>query len=219
MTAIRVPLRATGAALACSGVAWAAATPLHPSIFGGDVAGVVLRTGSWEVIHVLVAVGALAAAAGVAGLVAVHGDRFEPHAGVVVGGTAVGAAVTAAIMLTEAFAFPVLAARTPELLELDGPLLGSLGVRATVVVAGLYPVGVLVAGVLAARSDVAPLAGRSLAASTVAFLVLGGPFVPVLGILATVWFAASHLWWGVVLWRADLPRGAAGRSLVVAGTS
>lgn len=201
MASIRVPLRPAAVALSFSGAAWAVAVPLDPSIFDDDIAGVVDRTASWQLIHLLVAAGAAAAVLGVAGVVAAHGERSEPYAPAIVWTTSVGAVATAGVMLTEALVFPVLADQAPDLLELDGPILGSVGVRALAVVAAAYPVGLVITGILVARADIAPAAGRSLAASTTAFIVFGGPFVPVLGVASTWWVTISHAWLAVVLWR------------------
>ena len=219
MGTLRIPLRTAGAAMAWSGIAWAVATPFHPSIFRGDVAGAVLRTTSWQAIHVLVMTGAIAAILGIAGLITVHGGQFSAFSSVLFWGTTVGAVVTAAIMFAEATVFPVVATDAPHLLELDGALLGSPGVRLAAVVAGLYPVGLVMTGLLASRCDVAPAAGRWLAVSTTAFIVLGGPFVPVLGVLSTTAAGMVHLWWGVILWRCGSTRGQRGRSASTSGTS
>lgn len=205
VAALHVPLRTSAVALGASGLAWAVATPFHPSIFGTDVAAVVRRTDSWQLIHLLVMAGSIAAIFGAAGIVAVHGRRLGPYGDAALGVTVVGASVTAAIMLVEAFAFPVIAERAPELLELDGPLMGPVAVRLVLALSGGWPIGLIVLGVLAARSDLAPRAGRWLVATTIGFLVLGGPFVPVLGTLATCASAAVHLWWSRILWAADRP--------------
>ena len=214
MATLHVPLRLSAAALGFSGVAWAVATPLHPNIFGADMAEAVLATAAWQSIHLLVMVGAVAGIFGAAGIVAVHGRRLGPPGDAALVLTVVGASVTAAMMFAEAFAFPVLAQRAPELLELEGPLLGSVGVRLAVALAGGWPVGLVVFGVLAARSDVAPRAGRWLVATTVGFVVLAGPFVPVLGPLATVGFAVVHVWWSHILWSAARPVVSGGSTAV-----
>lgn len=200
MAVLRVPLRICAVALGFSGVAWAVATSFHPSIFGTDVAGVVRDTAAWEQLHLIVMAGSIAAIVGAAGIVAAHERRLGPCGDAALGLTVIGASVTAAIMFTEAFAFPALADRAPELLELDGPLVGSPAVRLTVAMAGGWPAGLVVLGVLAARSDLAPRAGRWLVIATVGFVVLGGPFVPVVGLLAAYGSAAVHLWWSQILW-------------------
>lgn len=206
MATVRVPLRASAVALGVSGAAWAIGTPLHPTIFDGDVAGVVHRTESWQLIHLLVMTGSVAAIFGVTGIVASHQGRLGRRGQVVLAVTVVGAVVMAAAMFMEAFAFPVLAVHAPHLLELDGPLLGSILVRGVVAVGGAYSMGLIALGVLTARSDVAPAAGRALTATTAAFVILGLPFVPVAGLLATWAFALTHLWWSWVLWHhADTP--------------
>lgn len=202
MGVVRVPLRPAAVALAVSGFSWSIGSPLHPTIFEGDVAGVVERTDGWVAIHLLVMVGSMAAIPGVAGIVAAHRGRWGAEGEVVLVGVSIGAIVTAAIMFTEALVFPALAADAPHLLELDGPMLGDLGVRALIALGGAHPIGLVVLGVLSARTDLAPRAGIALAASTVAFLALGMPFVPIAGVVATTMYGAAHLWWARIVWAA-----------------
>lgn len=205
MAVLHVPLRFAGLAFGFSGLAWAVATPFHPNIFGVDVARVVRDAAGWQLIHLLVMAGSIAAIFGAAGVVAVHGRRLGPAGDAALALTVVGASMTVGIMFAEAFAFPVLAERAPELLELDGPLMGTVPVRLALALAGGWPIGLVILGVLAARSDLAPRAGRWLAATTVGFVVLGGPFVPVLGLVATLASAAVHVWWSRILWSAARP--------------
>lgn len=207
MASLRLPLRWSAASFALSGLAWAIATSLHPNIFVGDLAETVRHTSSWQVIHLLVMAGCVLAIVGSAGIVAVHDDGFGRAGSWALAGIVVGAVVTASLMFTEAFAFPLIAEEAPHLLEFDGPLLGSLPLRALLVVAGFYPIGLAVLGVLATRADVAPSAGRGLVAAEAAYLVLAGPFLPVVGVAASWALAAAHLWWAQVLWtRAATPR-------------
>ena len=199
---VRVPLRFAAVSLAVSGLSWAIASPFHPSIFDGDVAGVVQRTDGWVAIHLFVMVGSAAAIPGVAGIVAAHRGQLGREGEAVLLGLGVGAVITAAIMFTEALVFPRLAADAPHLLELDGPLLGGIGPRLLIGLGGAHPIGLIVLGVLCARSDLAPRAGRALVASIIAFLAFGVPFVPIAGVLATTAYGAAHLWWAQILWSA-----------------
>lgn len=216
MASLHLSLRWSASAFAVSGLAWAIATSLHPNIFVGDIAEAVRHTGSWQAIHLLVMVGCILAIGGAAGIVALHdGCLGRPGTWTLVG-IVVGAVVIAGLMFTEAFAFPLLAEHAPHLLELDGPFLGSLLARALFVVAGAYPIGLGVLGVLAARTDVAPAAGRGLAAAVVAYLLLAAPFLPVVAIVAAWTLAAAHLWWAQVLWKAagsPVPAAATGPAL------
>jgi uncharacterized membrane protein len=67
---------------------------------------------------------------------------------------------------------------------------------------GLF-LGLGMIGAAAARCSVFPrTAGVLLAVSSVLFLALAGPFVPVLGILAGVLFGAVLIWWGWLLGKA-----------------
>lgn len=202
MASIDLPLRLSAAAFGVSGLCWAIATSLHPNIFKGDLAETVNHTGSWQVIHLVVLGGCILAIGGTAGIVALHeGGLGRPGDWAFVG-IVVGAVITASLMFTEAFAFPLLAETAPHLLELDGPLLGSLPLRSLLVVAGAYPIGLGALGVLAGRANVNPAAGHGLVTAVVGYLVLAGPFLPVVGIIASWALAAAHLWWAAVLWNA-----------------
>jgi hypothetical protein len=202
MAPLRLPLRWAAVAFGLSGLAWAVATSLHPNIFVGDLAETVRHTHSWQAIHLLVMAGCILAIVGSAGIVALHDSGFGRPGRWTLAGIVVGAVVTASLMFTEAFAFPLIAEEAPHLLELDGPLLGSLPLRALLVVAGAYPIGLAVLGLLATRAGVAPSAGRGLVVAVVGYLVLAGPFLPVVGVAASWALAAAHLWWAVVLWNA-----------------
>jgi hypothetical protein len=115
----------------------------------------------------------------------------------------VGAGCTGALAAVEAIVFPVLAERAPDLLRLDGPLVASwpmivVGVAA---LGGFLGLGMI--GAAAARCSIFPrAAGVLLAVSSVLFLALEGPFVPVFGLLAGVLFGAVLIWWGWLLGKA-----------------
>lgn len=203
VAALRVPLRHSAVALAFSGAAWAVAAPLHPPIFQGDVAGLVRGTDAWELIHILAMAGSLAAIFGLAGIVAAHEGTMGRSGDAILGVTIGGAVLMAAIMLSEALMWPTLAVRDPHLLELDGPLLGLVGVRVVVALSGAYPIGVVLLGALASRADLAPAAGLALVVGTVTFGVFAFRFVPVLGVIAAGAFAGVHVWWAWVLWNHE----------------
>jgi hypothetical protein len=112
----------------------------------------------------------------------------------------VGLVVTAGLSAVEAFVFPVLAREEPALLDLDGPLLGSLAIRGVGGLALLWFVGLALVGVASERSGVLPRGtGWGLAAGAAAFAAFEGPFVPVLGPLSVILFAAAQAWFGLGL--------------------
>ncbi|TQN41177.1 hypothetical protein FHU33_0537 [Blastococcus colisei] len=114
--------------------------------------------------------------------------------------TVVGLVVTAGLAAVEAFVFPVLAIEEPALLDLDGPLLGSLAIRAVGGLALLWFVGLACVGVASERSGVLPRGpGWLLAVGAVSFAAFEGPFVPVLGQLSVVLFAAAQMWFGIAV--------------------
>ncbi len=115
-----------------------------------------------------------------------------------IGGVALGA--------VEALAFPALAERAPDVLELEGPLFTSwLFIGAIILFVG-WVLGLAIIGVAAARAAVFPrIAGVLLAVSALAFLALGVPFIPVAGIVSGAVFGAAQIWWGWLMWRAALP--------------
>jgi hypothetical protein len=111
-----------------------------------------------------------------------------------------GLVVTAGLSAVEAFVFPVLAREDPALLALDGPLLGSTAIRAVGGLALLWFVGLALVGVASERAGVLPRGpGWALAAGAVAFAAFEGPFVPVLGPLSVILFAAAQAWFGLSL--------------------
>jgi hypothetical protein len=144
---------------------------------------------------------------GASGLVAVHGDKLRKLGRVglafsfagVIGGVGLGA--------VEALAFPALAERAPDLLELQGPLFTSW----LFIVVGIlwlgWALGLAIIGVAAARAAVFPrAAGVLLAVSALAFLALGVPFVPVAGVISGVVFGAAQIWWALLMWRSVVRR-------------
>lgn len=111
-----------------------------------------------------------------------------------------GLVMTAGLATLEAFAFPVLAREAPALLDLDGPLLGPPTLRIAGGLALLWFAGLVCVGVATERSGCLGRGpGWSLAAGAVAFAAFEGPFVPVLGPLSVVVFAAAQAWFGIAL--------------------
>ena len=179
----------------------------HPDIFEtGFVAA--SRSPFWAPGHAAGLLVAALSVVGLAGLAARAGPRLGRlgAAGAVL--AVVGLVVTASLAALEAFAFPVLAEEAPALLDIDGPLLGSVPVRAVGVLALLWFVGLALVGFAIERAGVLPRgAGALLAVAAVAFAAFEGPFVPVLGQLSVVLFAAAYAWVGWALFRDLPPRG------------
>jgi len=196
---LRVPLRPAGVALLVAGLLTATAAP-HPSIMGDrSVADVVLTTGTWRLMHYAVAIGSIALAIGVMGLVAAHNGRLGSLGYVAMVAVIVGCVVTAAIMVMEAVVFPLIAARMPEVIAFDGPIIGSMWLRLGGSLAGGLELGLVAIGVLAYREGTHRNAGLALIAGPLGFLTLGLWFVPYVGPLSTVAFGASIGWWGWIL--------------------
>lgn len=203
--AVGVPLRAAGVALAASALLLVSFVPLHPSILGDrPIADVVLHTATWRAIHLAMVVAPLLAAFGVVGIVAaLPGAGRLGGAAIVTSAT--GAVAAAAVGFLEAFAFPLLAEHQPEMLELNGPLLGSVLFRVVAAPAVGYPLSFAVLGLAVRRLPALRLPGNALLLGGVAFVVFEGPFVPVLGVGSTAALAAVQLWWARALWRAGAP--------------
>lgn len=176
----------------------------HPDIFETGFAEP-SRGAFWAPGHaagLLVAVLSLLA---LAGLAARYGERLGRPGAVGTVLAVVGLVVTASLAALEAFAFPVLADEAPVLLDIDGPLLGSVTVRAVGGVALLWFVGLALVGYAVEQAGVLPRgAGALLAVAAVAFAAFEGPFVPILGPLSVLLFAAAHGWVGWAMFR-DLP--------------
>jgi hypothetical protein len=154
----------------------------------------------WPALHVAWVLAAIATLFGLAGLVARLGPALGRlgAAGVVL--AVPGLVVAAGLFLTEAFVFPVLARQDPALLDLDGPLLGSLVIRLAGGLAGLWFVGLVLIGVAIERAHLLPRGtGMLLAVATVLFAALEGPFLPIAGEIAVILFAAAHVRLGAAL--------------------
>lgn len=200
---MQVPIRVSAVSLGVSGAVTAALVPLHPSIFDRPIDEVVRNTPVWQFIHVAAVLVFALAFIGVAGLVAVHNGTLRRLGQVGLLLSLAGAIGGSAVGFLEALAFPVLADTAPELLELDGPMLTSpLAIGAGLLTLG-WAFGLAVIGVAAARAAMFPCAaGVLLAVSGPAYLALGGPFVPVAGVLSGALFGAVQLWWGWLMWKS-----------------
>ena len=182
----------------------------HPDVFEiGFAAG--SRQTLWPVIHVTWVLAALVSLFALAGLAARYGGALGRLGATGVVLAVIGLVAASGLFLAEALLFPVLADRDPALLNFDGALGGSLAVRAAGGLAGLWFVGLVCVGVAVERAAVLPRrAGILLAVATVVFAAFEGPFVPVLGKVAVLLFAAAQVWFGLSIWfAADVDRGGA----------
>jgi hypothetical protein len=158
------------------------------------------RQWAWPALHVALVVAGILTVLGLAGLIATYGPRLG-NLGLCGAVLAVpGVVVAAGLFLAEAFLFPGIAREDPGLLDLEGPLLGSLGLRFTGALAGLWFLGLVLVGLAVERARVLPRgAGILLAVGTVLFAALEGPFLPVAGKVAVVIFAGAHIRLGLAL--------------------
>lgn len=199
---LHVPLRPAGAALALSGLLGVTTVPFHPSILGDrEIAAIVRDTSAWGLIHAAAAFAAILWIFGAVGIVALHGGRLHRLGQLALAATVVGSATVACVMFAEA-AFPPVARDAPALLDLPGPLLGSPLLAVLAAPATGFPIGLTMLGVAVARARLYRGPGIALAASAIAFIVLEGAFVPVLGVLSTLALGGTQMWWGWLLWHA-----------------
>jgi hypothetical protein len=95
--------------------------------------------------------------------------------------------------------------------------LGSLALRLSGGLAGLGFLGLVLVGIGIERAGVLPRrTGIMLAAATVLFAALEGPFLPVLGDIAVVLFAAAQVWLGRALLTGPRPVAGSGAERPVA---
>ncbi len=196
-----VPLRSGALAVWLAGPLLTAAVAPHPSILQGEVGAVVADTGSWVALHLMAAAGIALGWWGITCVVLVHRRVLAEWAAPIFVLLTVGAFVLGSVMVLEALMFPEVARTAPQMLELDGPLLGSWTFRLVSSLGGGYLVALIALGVQLARLGVWARAGRALVVSTVAFAVFAGFFVPVLGPLSAVALAGAGAWMGLLLWR------------------
>lgn len=197
-----VPVRSGAVALWLAGALLTVAVVPHPTILEGDVGHVVRTTSVWGALHLSAAAGIVLGWWGITCTIRLHRARLHQWAPPIFAVSTVGAFVLSAVMLVEAFAFPVLAHHAPSTLELDGPISASWMFRAVASLGGGFLVGLGMLGVALARTKIWPLAGRALAAATIAFTLFAGAFVPVLMPLSTVALAWAAGWVGLLLWRS-----------------
>jgi hypothetical protein len=177
----------------------------HPDIFETGFAEP-SRSAFWMPGHLAGLLVAVLSVLGLAGLAARYATRLGRLGAVGAVLTVVGLVATASLAAVEAFAFPVLADEDPALLDIDGPLLGSVTFRAVGGLALLWFVGLALVGFAVERARVLPRgAGALLAVAAVAFAAFEGPFVPVLGQLSVVVFAAAYGWVGWALFGNRTP--------------
>lgn len=200
-SALPVPVRSGGPAFVVSGVLLIAAVG-HPDILDGDVGHVVQDSARWAWIHYLTFGSIVAGWWGIVCAITMHRARLDRWADLTLIVATLGAFVLAAVMFTEAAAFPAIAEQAPGLLELDGPVMGSLSFRMLSAVGGGYLAGLVLLGVLCVRARVWSAPGAALSAATVGFMALAGPFVPVLGTLSVFALGLVLVWWGRLLWTA-----------------
>jgi hypothetical protein len=154
----------------------------------------------WTPLHVTGLVVVVLSLGAVAGLALVHRGRWGRLGVVGVAMTVVGLVATAGVTAVEAIVFPVLARTEPALLDFDGPIAGAPAFWVVAGTAVLWFLGEAVVGVATARAGVLPRApALLLAAAALGFAAFEGPFVPVLGQVAVVAFAAAQIWLGSAL--------------------
>lgn len=196
-----VPVRSGACALWLAGPLLTFAVVPHPTILNGDVAGVVIDTALWGALHLSAAMGIMLGWWGLTCTVWLHRARLEQWAAPIFVMSTLGAFVLSAVMVVEAFAFSVLAHHAPDTLELDGPVFASWPFRLFSSLGGGFFVGLMALGWALSRREIWPAEGRSLALTTVAFMVAAGAFVPVLGVLSTIALAVAAARVGLLLWR------------------
>ena len=179
---------------------------LHPDVFESTFAHVALDSALWVPMHAALVVAMILSLVGLLGLYGRHAGELGRLGAVGFGMAVTGMVVAACAFFWEAFLLPPIAREAPGLLAWDGPVVTDWGVRASAL-GGLWVIGLAVLGVPLARNRVVPRAAAlTLTLSALAFAVLAGPFVPVLGPLSTLAFAGGYAWVGAALWA-----GASGR--------
>jgi hypothetical protein len=210
MATLRVPIRVSAVSLTLSGIVVAILLLLHPSILDRPVGEVVRDTDVWQPLHVAFALMFPLAFIGASGLVALHGDKLRSLGRVGLVLSFAGAIGGAGLGAVEALAFPALAERAPDVLELQWPLFTSWLFIGVGILSVGWALGLALIGVAAARAAVFPrAAGVLLAVSALAFLSLGVPFVPVAGMISGAVFGAAQMWWGWLMWKSVVRRHAA----------
>ncbi len=173
----------------------------HPTILDGDVGAVVADTPLWGALHLCAAAGILLGWWGLACTVWLHRRRLGEWAVPLLVLSTLGAFVLSAVMVVEAFAFPVLAHHAPATLELDGPIFASWPFRLFSSLGGGFLVALVMLGWALSRREIWPAEGRALALTTIAFMAFAGAFVPVLSPLSSIALAGATARVGLLLWR------------------
>jgi hypothetical protein len=190
--------RWSGACLVLAGLLTLPAVT-HPDILEIGLAEASL-TAWWTLVHAVGLAVVVLFLAGVAGLALLHRGRWGTLGTIAVPVTVVGLVATAVLSGIEAFVFPAVALAEPALLDFDGPIAGAPGFWILGGLAVLWLLGSALLGVAVARAGVLPRApALLLAAGALSFAAFEGPFVPVLGQLAVVVFAAGQVWLGAAL--------------------
>ena len=191
--------RWSGGCLMVAGLLLLSTAP-HPDVFETTFAEAALGTPFWVAMHAALLLSAFLSLLGLFGLYGLHGARLGRLGAVGFALAVTGLVVAACVFYFEAFLLPVVARHDPALLAWDGPIIASWGFRLSAL-AGLWLVGMVMLGFALSRSGVIPRAAAlTLAVSAAAFALLEGPFVPVVGPLSTVAFAAGYVWVGAALW-------------------
>jgi hypothetical protein len=198
-TAVGRPDRWSGGCLVGAGLLLLP-TAAHPDIFETTLADAALRTPLWTSMHVALIAAMILSLFGLLGLYAAHAAGLGRLGAVGFALAVPGLVVAACAFYWEAFLLPVIARESPELFAWDGPIVASWGVR-TGALAGLWVIGFVLLALALWRARVVPRAAAgTLAGSAVAFALLEGPFVPVVGPMSTLAFASGYAWVGVALW-------------------
>jgi hypothetical protein len=192
-------VRAAGTCLIAAGVLIAGAV-FHPDIFEISFADAALGSPYWTAWHAAWLSATILSLFGLAGLAARHGALLGALGVTGLLLAVPGLVLTACAAYYEAFLFPPLARADPALLDWDGPLLGSTMIRVIGGLALLWLAGLLLVGIAAWRTRVVPPgAAALLSAGAAGFGAFEGPFVPVLGVISVLVFAAGHIWLGYAL--------------------
>lgn len=172
----------------------------HPDIFEATLAHAALSTSLWVPMHAGLVVAVILSLIGLLGLYAGHADRLGRVGAVGFALAVPGLVLAACAFYWEAFLLPVIARHAPETFAWNGPVVGSWAVVASGSLAVLWFIGLALLGLALWRSGLVPAgAALTLAVGAVAFALLAGPFVPVLGPLSVVTFTAGHVWVGAAL--------------------
>ena len=179
----------------------------HPNVFETTFADAALDTPLWVPMHAAATLAAILSLFGLTGLYATRAKQLGRLGAVGFALTVPGLVMTACVAYAEAFLLPVIAADTPEVFGWDGPVMTSRAVRVTTGLALLWLVGLFLLGLALLRSGIVPRpAAATLIGSTLAFIVFAGPFVPVLGPVSTLAFAAAYVSVGAALWTGATAR-------------